>query len=436
MICKVKNTIEKHGMLSGIKSVAVGVSGGADSMCLIDILSRIKDEYGITLKAVHINHNIRGAEALSDAEHVKTYCKKNGVEFLLFNVDVPSLSKKLGISEEECGRKVRYDCFAKAGCDAVATAHTMSDSVETVIFNLARGTGSKGLTGIPATRKPNIIRPLIDCTRAEIEKYCKDNYIAFVTDSTNLTDDYKRNYIRHNIVPALSEINASAVNAVAKSAEILSEESDFIQNCAYDLLREAAGEDGYLIRAFLSAHSAVRKRALRILLGERMSKTVEYKHVILSEEVIMGIRGKAELSENIFVSVQNDKFLVCENDSVSDSWLSDITDNTFRSPYAQYKFVRSENPNGIDMDKIKNKLVATSRKDGDRIYIKKRKITKSLKKAFNEMKIPATVRNEIAVLRDGENIVWVEGIGTDGNYLPDKNSKNVFSVIKDVGKNA
>ncbi len=434
MICKVKDTIEKHGMLKGVNSVAVGLSGGADSMCLIDVLIRIKDEYGITLKAVHINHNIRGVEAERDAMHVKEYCDRMDIEFLLFNVDIPTLSKEMGISEEECGRTVRYDCFCKANCDVVATAHTLSDSVETVIFNLARGTGSKGLKGIPAKRSPNIIRPLIDCTRGEIEEYCEVNNIRYVTDSTNLTDNYKRNYIRHKIIPSLSEINVSAVKSIAKSAEILSEESDFIEQCAYDLLKKSACENGYRTVMFLTAHPAVRKRALRILLGEKMNKSVEQKHIHLSEEAIINKNGKVQLSEDLYISADSDIIHFCFNNACSDAWFAEVTDNCFSSPYFSYKLVQSTDEYGIDMDKVKETLVASSRKDGDRIYLKKRRITKSLKKAFNEIKIPAAERNEYAVLRDGENIVWVEGLGTDGNYLPDEDSKNVFSIIKEVSK--
>ena len=434
MICKVKNTIEKHSMLKGVKSVAVGLSGGADSMCLIDILIRIKDEYGITLKAVHINHNIRGKEAERDAFHVKEYCDKNGIEFLLFNVNVPSLSKELGISEEDCGRKVRYECFEKAECDVIATAHTLSDSVETFIFNLARGTGSKGLTGIPAIRKPGIIRPLIDCSRAEIEDYCSENNIEFVTDSTNLTDEYKRNHIRHNVIPELFKINPSVVNSIAKSAEILSEESDFIEQCAYDLIDKSVEENCYSTEAFMSVHPAVRKRALRIILGEKMTKSVEQKHINLSEEAIISKKGKVQLSEDLYISVDSDIIHFCNNEICSEEWCSEVDDNCFSSPYGTYRLVQSTDTDGIDADKINEKLVASSRKDGDKIYLKKRKITKSLKKTFNEMKIPVSHRNEFAVLRDGDRIVWVEGIGTDGNYLPDDNSMNVISVIKEVDK--
>ena len=403
-------------------------------MCLIDILSRIKDEYGIMVKAVHINHNIRGAEALRDAEYVTKYCETNGIEIVCFSVDVPSLSRELGISEEECGRRVRYDCFEKVGCDAVATAHTMSDTVETVLFNLARGTGIKGLSGIPAKRKPNIIRPLIDCTRFEIEEYCKDNSLDFMTDSTNLTDNYKRNYIRHRIVPLLSEINPSVIKAIGKTAEVLSEESDFIEECACNLLKNAVCDDGYKIFEFLSSHPAVRKCAIKILLHEKMSKPVEQKHINISEEVINGTKGKAELSDGLYISVNDGIIHFRRNDIISTQWTSEVVNNKFSTPFGEYEIVKTDDINGIDLEKVKNKLVASSRREGDKIYIKKRKITKSLKKIYNEMKIPFSKRNELAVLRDGERVVWVEGIGTDGNYLPEDNSKNIVFIKKDVQK--
>ena len=171
MICKVRNTIEKYGLLNDVSTLAVGVSGGADSMCLLEILSKLKQEYDIIIKAVHINHNIRGDEALRDQKMVEDYCQKLGIDCRVYSVDVPALAKEMGIGEEECGRLKRYECFDNVGCDAVATAHTLSDSIETMMFNLIRGTGLRGLCGIPAKRD-NVIRPLIDCTRGEIEDYC------------------------------------------------------------------------------------------------------------------------------------------------------------------------------------------------------------------------------------------------------------------------
>ena len=228
MICKVRNTIDKYRMLSGVRSVAVGVSGGADSMSLVHILSSLKEEYGIILKVVHVNHNLRGQEALRDENKVRDFCNKNNIECLVFSEDIRLIARQKGIGEEECGRIVRYECFEKANCDVVAVAHSLSDSIETMVFNMIRGAGSKGLCGIPPVREPNIIRPLIDCTRQEIEAYCCENGIEYLTDSTNLLDDYTRNFIRHNIVGAFSHINKGYEKNISCLMDIVAQENDYL----------------------------------------------------------------------------------------------------------------------------------------------------------------------------------------------------------------
>ena len=431
MICKVKSTIEKHKMLDGVGTVAVGLSGGADSMCLVDILIKLKVQYDIIVKAVHINHNIRGEEAKRDENHVREYCEKMGVELFVFSEDIPALSRQLVLSEEECGRKVRYECFSKAGCDVIATAHTLSDSVETSIFNLLRGTGSKGLAGISATRTPNIIRPLIDCSREEIEEYCKNENLSFVTDSTNLEDDYSRNYIRHRILPAFAEINPSYAESIAKTGEIINEESDFINEEAEKLLKASVVEKGYNKEAFLSVHSAVRKRAFRIILEEKMSKPVEYRHISLCEEAILRKNNRIELSKDLYISFESDIIQFYTLKKGVDFWSAEVTDFSAETPFGKFEIIRSYEGYGIDISKLSDKLVFSSKSEGDRIYLKKRKVTKSLKKLFNEMKIPAEERNKIAVLKDGENVVWVEGVGIDGNYLKKADTDEIYVIIKD-----
>lgn len=434
MICKVISTIEKHKMLQGVKTVAVGLSGGADSMCLTDILIKLKVQYDIIVKAVHINHNIRGAEALRDENHVRAYCKEKGIELFVFNEDIPSLSRKLGISEEECGRKVRYECFQKLGCDAVATAHTLSDSVETSVFNLLRGTGSKGLSGISPKREPNIIRPLIDCSREEIEAYCKKENIAFVTDSTNLGVDYSRNFIRHKVLPIFAEINPSYAASIAKAGEIIEEESSFINEKAVELLKVSALADGYSKEIFKKAHGAVRKRAFRLILEEKMSKPVEYRHISLCEEAILRKNNRIELSRDLYISFESDIIHFCTSEEAVAFWSAEVADFSSDTPFGRFELVESDEGYGIDASKIRNSLIFSSKSEGDKIYLKKRKVTKSLKKLFNEMKIPTHERNRIAVLKDGENVVWVEGVGIDGNYLKRADSDKVYVIMKDGHK--
>lgn len=436
MICKVRNTIEKYKLLENVSSVAVGVSGGADSMCLLHILIKLKVEYGIIVKAVHLNHNLRGEEAKRDENHVRDFCRKNGVELTVFSEDIASLSKKLGIGEEECGRKVRYESFSKMNCDAVAVAHTLSDSAETVLFNLARGTGSKGICGITPKREPNIIRPLIECTRQEIEIYCKLNCLDYVTDSTNLSDDYQRNYVRHNIIPAFSHINQNSDLAIARTSVILKEESDFIDECALKLIEKAETDKGYKVSAFLDSHAAVRKRAFSILLSKKMNKAVEAKHIELCENALLKQKGKIEIAKDLYISFDSDIINFCSFKSKCEKWTAEFKDNKAESPYGVY-YINELSPytaGAIDKDKIKGKPVLSSRREGDRFHFENRRITKTLKKLFSEMKIPVYDRERIAVLHDDENVIWVEGIGIDGKYLSDEKSQSVFVIIKEGQK--
>lgn len=434
MICKVKNTIDKFGLLSSVKSITVGVSGGADSMCLLNILSKLKDEYGIILKAVHINHNLRGDEALRDERFVRDYCKKNSIDLEVFSVDIRRLSEEKSLSEEECGRLERYRCFACVGCDAVATAHTLSDSIETMLFNLARGTGLKGLCGIPVKREPNIIRPLIECTRQEIEEYCRENNVPFITDSTNLTDDYTRNHIRHNLVPGLSVINKSYEKSISRCFGSLSEDEEYLHSETMKLISSSCTADGYNSELLKNAPSALRKRAIAYILKDKMSKSTEAKHIDLINESVMNSHGKVEISTGFYAEVKSGLLSFSSTSSPSSEWKSGFDNGRAVTDYGTFCLVKCDisDPEAFDYDKINGDLFVSSRLPGDRITLKSRGVSKDLRKLYNEMKIPSHKRNEIAVFHDGENkVVWAYGIGVNSPYSVDKKTKNAMKIVKE-----
>ncbi len=433
MICKVKNTIDKHGLLSCVKSIAVGVSGGADSMCLLDILSKLKDQYGIILKAVHINHNLRGDEALRDENFVREYCNNNGIDLEVFSVDIRTLSKATSTSEEECGRKERYRCFESVGCDAVATAHTLSDSIETMLFNLARGTGLKGLCGIPVKREPNIIRPLIECTRSEIEEYCNENGVPFITDSTNLTDDYTRNHIRHNLVPDLSVINKSYEKSILRCFNSLCDDEEYLYSETMKLIEACRVAEGYNAQTLKNAPSALRKRALAHILKEKMNKSIEGKHIDLINECVMNSHGKVEIASDCYAEVKSGLLYFSSDSLLSKEWKSSFENSKAVTEHGSFCLEPCDknDPDAFDYDKINGDLFVSSRLPGDRVTLKSRGITKSLKKLFNELKIPVEIRNSIAVLHDGEDVVWVENIGINSLYITDENTSNAKKIIKE-----
>ncbi|MGN1442502.1 MAG: tRNA lysidine(34) synthetase TilS [Acutalibacteraceae bacterium] len=438
MTCKIKETIEKYNMLSSVKSVAVGVSGGADSVCLLHYLSTIRQEYGIILKAVHVNHNIRGEQAQRDCDYVKKLCEELDVDLLVYSVDVPSLSREKGIGVEECGRLVRYEFFQKAGCDAVAVAHTLSDSIETMLFNFARGTALKGVCGIPPKRD-NIIRPLINCSRDEIERYCEENDLAYVTDSTNLLDEYARNKIRHHAVPALKQINPELEQCAMRFFESVSMASDYIEQSAEELIEKSRlNENSYRLSDWQHCHEAVRRQAINLLIAPFLTKPVELRHIELCSRAIVGSNGKIELSKDLYLCVKDDIITVQTCADVCAEWRLTVDSEIVNSPYASYcvrlcdisELDEKDERFAVDADSVKGQMILRSRLPGDRIKDKRRSNTKTLKKLFCEKKIPVLERNKIAVLSDDNGVLWVENICANADHAVTQKTKKVYIVKK------
>mgnify|MGYP003295377788 CR=1 FL=1 len=212
----------------------------SDNFCISDTQNVLKNEYNLNLVASHINHGIRGEEAERDALFSKTFSESLGVNFKMIKVDCIGEAKKTGETVEETGRRLRYE-FWDSLCEdkntVIATAHNSNDNAETVIFNITRGSALSGAKGIPPKRD-NIIRPLILCTREEIEGYCKENNLSFVTDSTNLTVDYTRNRIRHNILPELEKVNSGVVEAFTRFSESVRIDDNYLEFVAENALKD------------------------------------------------------------------------------------------------------------------------------------------------------------------------------------------------------
>ena len=317
MLNRVTATVEKYGLLEKGDSVIVALSGGADSTALLSVFVSLKEKYNLSIYAAHINHNIRGDEAKRDENFCKILCKKFNTELFIKSVDVPTLAKQQKISEELCGRNVRYAFFEELSqklCAKIATAHTASDNAETLIFNIARGASLAGLSAIPPKRG-NIIRPLIELSRGDIESYCEENNLEYVTDSTNLADDYTRNYIRHNIIPCLKKLNPSFERTALGLSENAGESADFIKKCAEKSVHDCKGDFGYDCKKLLSLDSAVLKEMLFILLKNNCNISPERKTILLLCEIIRN-GGSVELSKQCTaVSKQGILRFVCPKNS-------------------------------------------------------------------------------------------------------------------------
>ena len=301
MITKIQSALDKLGVCNG-SSIAVAFSGGADSTALLHLLCRLAEANGFKLCAIHINHQLRGAESDADEAFAKSFCEQQGITLYTHSVDVTKESELSGESTELCARRLRYEIFDRMINEGwlVATAHTASDNAETVLFNLARGTGVSGLAGIPSKRE-GYIRPLIDCTRETVEEYCAQNKLQYVTDSTNLTDDYTRNFVRHNIVPKLKDINSSFEFSVREMSNQLRDVDDMLNEMAAELLEQSKCADGYACDTLSSTHKPVLARAVRIAVFDATGKYPDsLKTNQLCEIVVNG--GKIQLYNGWFAS--------------------------------------------------------------------------------------------------------------------------------------
>lgn len=435
MICKVRNTIEKYGMLPRGSSVIVGLSGGADSCTLLYILSELKEEYSLNICAAHLNHGIRGEEALSDEKFAKNFCKKLGVQFYAKRVDVPALAKQHGMSEEEYGRRARYEFFKSIDPGAlVATAHNLSDCCETLIFNIVRGSGIKGLCSIPPVRD-NIIRPLFECSRSEIEAFCRQNGIDYVTDSTNNDDTFSRNRIRLNVIPELKKINPDAESAFMRVICAAREDEGYFEAVTQKIISEAQSSDYILTEKLMGLHPAVLSRVISKLITINTGILPQSIHIKAVESILGG--GKTQISGGIPVICRNGELHFGEikkTEPWSREFLLDeeiITPNRtvkfnliHKNKAEQKQFVHK---NVLDFESITGNLTLRSRIAGDEIRIAGRNCTKTVKKLFTESKIKD--KNAVIILCDEAGPVWVEGFGCAERCRITAKTQKILKVV-------
>lgn len=428
MLKKVTQAVDQFGLLCSAKHITVALSGGADSMALLCALLQLKEELGIKkISAAHFNHKIRGKEALRDQNFVTEQCKNKGVELYLGSADVPAYAKENGLSLELAARRLRYEFFEGLDTDVIATAHTASDNVETVLFNLTRGTALSGLCGIPPKRD-RYIRPLIFCTRADIEVYCTQNGIPFVTDSTNLCDDYTRNKIRHSVVPVLKDINESAENAVCRMTVSLREDDDFITSIVQNEYGTVFKNGVLLLDKLNSLHPAIAKRII-VRYCEDSDIEVDNYHInnIYS---ICKTEGKISLPKNNSAVAKDGVLMIVSETKQPQNFsftvdIKESENDLFENCENVHNLLLK---NILDCDRIVGKLVLRQRRPGDTICLKNKKCTKTLKKLFCEYKIPTSERDVWPILCDDNGVVWIYKIGVADRCAADCNSRKIYKI--------
>lgn len=440
---KILSVIDKHRMLSCGDTVVVAVSGGADSMCLLNFFNKISSRMQLNIICAHVNHSIRGTEADSDEEFVRSFCNKHNIKAVFAHYDVPKFAKENGESEEQCGRRLRYEFFSSVAENAkIATAHNLNDSAETFLFNFARGTGLKGLTGIPAVRD-NIIRPLCECTREEIELYLKDEGISYVTDSTNLSDEYSRNKIRHNVLPVLNEINSGFFSVFANCISVLSDSERYIEDKTDEAFIKTKKNTKFLVDDIIQLDKVIRDRLIIKIAEYFGASDVSFRHVgIISSFLSSG--GALMLSEDVTV-VSDGKYLYKADKKLTEIDINEMYDTsktvyefpgcTLTVETVDKNIIKNYNSRQLclfgyaDSNKLENSFFR-SRKNGDRFRYANAEHSKSLKNLFKENSISSDDRWGIPMLADDEHILWIDGVGVSAYAAVDEKTEKIVKISK------
>ena len=419
----VLHTIENHGMLQKNDRVIVALSGGADSVTLLDILNSVKEKYNLAIFLAHINHGLRGDEADRDENFCRELSQKYNAEIFVKKANVKELAKQQKISEELCGRNVRYSFFEELADKLnakIATAHTASDNAETLLFNIARGSSVAGVASIPPIRG-RIIRPLIEVTRTRIEQYCSEHNLNYVTDSTNLTDDYTRNNIRHNVIPLLAQINPRFEESAMRLSESAREITSFINLQTEKAINESKTKYGYNCKILLKNDIAVQKNAVAMLCKKHTNQVFEHKHIELILEIIKNGGAVNLTDKHKAVSKQGILRFVTEDNK------SDFEEIVLEKEITVEHYGKTYRISINNSDNENKDPVIRTRKSGDTFTYFKRNITKSLRKVLNEQKIPSEIRDSLLVIAKDSIILWCEGIGYSAQGM-EYNSINELKI--------
>lgn len=466
MIQKIEEYCKKNKMIDKGDKIIIGVSGGADSVCLFFVLFALQEKYNLTLQVLHIHHGIRGTEADRDARFVEELCKQYQVPCLVERYPVLLLAKQQGISVEAAGRQVRYQAMERLrkemGFTRIAVAHHSGDQAETILFHLCRGSGLAGLRGMKPLSGV-MIRPLLFISRLEIEAFLRERNQSWCMDSTNLENNYSRNFLRNQVLPLLvKEINVETVEHIAVTGEILGEAYDYIQEEANNWVNRLARkrEDGRIElkrnELILQAPFLRKEIYRRILEEEGGLKDVTTIHLERLDQLLFETVGhrmdlparrkvtrmydallfwREELLEEESVSflsqtlVYGGQYLLPSKEVLSVGMPEEIDQFCLKNRIKREK-IMEENPctKCFDYDTIKDTLKLRTREVGDYLELGSRLGTKSLKRYFIDKKISREERDRIPLIAEGKHILWVIGYRISAKYKVTETTKTILQI--------
>lgn len=453
---KVLDYVSQYHMIEPGDRLVAGVSGGADSVCLLLLLKELQKWIPFQLAAVHVHHNLRGEEADGDAAFCRDLCEKKGIPFQFFSCMVEREARERKLSLEEAGREVRRRCFEnfadRWGGTKIALAHHRNDVAETMIYNLARGTGLAGLCSL-APVQGRYIRPLLSVSRREIEEYLKALGQEWREDASNCSLEFSRNVIRHRVLPPLTErVNSRAVEHMASAAELLGEAQEYLESQAkmlidqhvkkkedlwyvdQELLEQPRILRGYVlgwcvqqIRGSRKDLGRVHLEALDNLLAGQAGREIslpgqvravkEYQGLSLGKKSVEIQREREEVPFLVPGCLQVGQWAVD-----TQFWEKELTEIS-RKAYTKW----------LDYDKIKNTAVWRTRRTGDRMQVTREGGTKKLKDLMIDWKIPRDKRDEIWLLAKGQEILWVPGYRLGEGCKVSPKTKHIVKITVQGG---
>lgn len=430
MIESVEKFLEKYYLNKPEKTFLVGFSGGCDSLCLLDILHILSHKYGFKLVAMHLNHNWRGEESLKDEQNCKSFCEKMGIEYI-------SEILENGHKTESFARESRYDFFLKNSKkytnSAIFTAHTRTDNAETIVYRIIKGTGLKGLQGIPPMRMVEnipVFRPLLKYSRKNIEDYCNSKGLVANVDSSNFDIGYKRNFIRHKIMPLFDEINFNSEKSIINLAKIASSNINIIEEYMNIIKKDLFEDNKVLTQKFMNLSDDVKRK---IIYDECLKQNLEYDSKKI-ENILEFIKESSHSKAGSRYSLTNDLWLFVNNkhvyliDSLSQKRDCEIKINSegdyelcdkgqifsikkFASK-ENIKFpAENENFAYVNLDDIGLDLTIRTRKDGDFIVPFGMTGSMKLKKYLNAKGVSQHKKDGLILLCKDSEVLWVCGVG-------------------------
>lgn len=454
MFTLVRDNVLKYNLISDNDNIVAGISGGADSMALLYCLIELKKEIDFNIIVAHVNHGVRGKDALNDQLFVEAKAKELNLKYYTINVDMVGYGKKMGITAEEAGRELRYGFFReilhKHGGGKIAVAHNKNDQAETLLLRIMRGTGLDGLSGMEFI-KDDIIRPILNVSRSDIEEYIKENNIETVLDKTNLMPIYSRNKVRLELIPYIeNNFNPNFINTLWRLSQTSSLDSDFLNTYCeekYNILMKKQHKNSIILNGtlFRNEHRGIQQRIIRETIN-RLSNNLQgfsEQHIVSIVDLFTNNNtGKTlHLPSNLTARVNYDDLIIEKKRETTieefeypifmgDNIITDLELNLRLTliDNNQSPLNFTKNKKYIDYDKLHGDLKIRNRRNGDRFNPLGMKGNKKVKDYFIDEKIPRDKRDKIPILADGKNIIWIMGYALSDLYKITDETRKILII--------